>query len=204
MVHGYHVIMGMYGFWLPNDPRGSWSDFVGAWELLRFGKTTRTMERCALITPEEEQQRMEAKRCLKYPPVTLNGRQALAIAQGFGEFFKANRCAVWACSVLLEHVHLVIPRHRYAVEQTANLLKGAATRRLRTEGLDPMAGHGSRRGPWARGQWSVFLDSDVAIENAIRYVEANPNREGKPSQRWSFVTPFCGLSKGGVLLYPWP
>ena len=35
MIIAYHVIFGMYGFWLPNDPRGSWSDFVAAWELFR-------------------------------------------------------------------------------------------------------------------------------------------------------------------------
>ena len=34
MVRWYHLIISAYGFWLPNDPRGSWSDFVGAWELL--------------------------------------------------------------------------------------------------------------------------------------------------------------------------
>src|SRR4051812_39201122 len=32
MIVGYHVIFSAYGFWLPNDPRGSWSDFVGSWE----------------------------------------------------------------------------------------------------------------------------------------------------------------------------
>ena len=42
MVSGYHVILSAYGFWLPNDPRGSWSDFVGAWELFRFGPATKT------------------------------------------------------------------------------------------------------------------------------------------------------------------
>jgi hypothetical protein len=30
MVIGYHIILGAYGFWLPNDPRGSWSNEV--WE----------------------------------------------------------------------------------------------------------------------------------------------------------------------------
>lgn len=44
MVHAYHVILPMYGFWLPNDPRGSWSDFVASWELARFGETTRHLE----------------------------------------------------------------------------------------------------------------------------------------------------------------
>ena len=37
MILGSHVIFSAYGFWLPNDPRGSWSDFVGSWELFRFG-----------------------------------------------------------------------------------------------------------------------------------------------------------------------
>jgi hypothetical protein len=33
-----HIIFTAYGFWLPNDPRGSWSEWVAAWELFRFGK----------------------------------------------------------------------------------------------------------------------------------------------------------------------
>ena len=41
MVLGYHCVFTAYGFWLPNDPRGSWSDFVRKWELVRFGKTTK-------------------------------------------------------------------------------------------------------------------------------------------------------------------
>jgi hypothetical protein len=45
MIHGYQVIWGTYGFWLPNDPRDSWSDFVGSWELVRFGKATKSLER---------------------------------------------------------------------------------------------------------------------------------------------------------------
>src|SRR5436305_1488927 len=45
MIVGYHVIFGAYGFWLPNDPRGSWSTFVGAWDLFRYGPATATDER---------------------------------------------------------------------------------------------------------------------------------------------------------------
>jgi len=48
-VLAYHLIMTAYGFWLPNDPRGSWSDFVRAWELFLFGgPATRTTERRSL------------------------------------------------------------------------------------------------------------------------------------------------------------
>ena len=45
MVLAYHVIFSIYGFWLPNDPRGSWSEFVGAWELVRYGTSTKTNTR---------------------------------------------------------------------------------------------------------------------------------------------------------------
>ena len=41
MVLASHLIISAYGFWLPNDPRGSWSDFVGSWELLKFGPATK-------------------------------------------------------------------------------------------------------------------------------------------------------------------
>jgi hypothetical protein len=39
----------------------------------------------------------------------------------------------------------------------------------------------------------VFLDSDEDIRRAIRYVEENPVKEGKPRQLWSFVTAYPGL-----------
>ncbi len=206
MVHGYHVVMGLYGFWLPNDPRGSWSDFVGAWELLRFGTATRRHDRTANITAEERQLREAAKAELKYPPVQLTGQQAIAVGRGFASFCEKQRLAIWACSILPEHVHLVIARFRYDVEKVANLLKGAATRQLREAGLDPMrhcrARHDVQRSPWARGQWSVFLEGEDAIYNAIDYVEQNPIKEGKPAQRWPFVVPFLGLETGGAISYP--
>ena len=55
MIRGYHVILPMYGFWLPNDPRGSWSEFVFRWELSCFGRATRSDTRRSLeeLTPDE-------------------------------------------------------------------------------------------------------------------------------------------------------
>jgi hypothetical protein len=48
MVRAPHVIFGVYGFWLPNDLRGSWSDLAGAWELFRFGPATKVESRGSL------------------------------------------------------------------------------------------------------------------------------------------------------------
>ena len=85
MIHGYHVILPMYGFWLPNDPRGSWSDFVRRWEIARFGRPLKMLERKELneLTDEEVRDRAAAKAALSYPAVSVTGEQALTIAQGF-------------------------------------------------------------------------------------------------------------------------
>jgi REP element-mobilizing transposase RayT len=204
MVHGYHVILPAYGFWLPNDPRGSWSDFVGKWELVRFGQTTKHWPRRSLqeLSSAELAQREAARASLDFPPVRFTGIQARAIALGFSRAVQRNCYTIWACAIMPEHTHLVIARHTYKVEQIVNLLKGAATRQLIRDGLHPMAKYaaGNERPPgmWAVKQWKTYLDDDVAIDDAIRYVEENPEREGKARQNWSFVRPFAGLDQGWV------
>lgn len=202
MIHGYHTIFGTYGFWLPNDPRGSWSEFVGAWELLRFGRATKSHERRQL-NDELKTKRQRAKQALKFPAVQLTGLQARAVGRGFANAVdKSNGLEIWACSILPEHIHVVVGRHNYPVEQIGNLLKGAATKQLTNEDLHPLAQHtrndGRTPSPWAVGKWKVYLDSEESIEAAIRYVEENPVKEGKPRQTWSVVRRFSGLDPGWV------
>jgi hypothetical protein len=72
MIHGDHVIWGTYGFWLPNDPRGSWTDFVCSWELARFGLAKKSIDRVEFEPERYAVWRLSAK----YPPVTLTGQQA--------------------------------------------------------------------------------------------------------------------------------
>jgi len=192
MILGSHVIFSAYGFWLPNDPRGSWSDFVGSWELFRFGRATKIdTRRSVAASPHDRAARMTAKSALRYPPVRFTGVQARAVGRGFAEFVARTDLTVWACSILSDHVHMVVGRHRYPVEQAVTLLKGAATRRLSAEGLHPFRSEVPIRGrlprPWARGEWKVFLNDADEIARAIRYVERNPIKEGKPPQKWSFV-----------------
>jgi len=96
-----------------------------------------------------------------------------------------------------DHVHLVVKRHRYHVEQVVKLLKGDATRELVHEGLHPFAAYADRTGKvptaFVRGEWKVFLNSAHEIRRAITYVERNPTKEDLPPQRWVCVTPFVGV-----------
>ena len=207
MVHGYHVIFAAYGYWLPNDPRGAWSDFVRAWELRRFGPPSKTLERVALedLSPTQIERLQEAKKSLKHSAVRFTGVQARAVGHGFWHAVQRSGFVIWACSILPEHIHLVIGRHRYRVERIAGQLKGEATKALVREGIHPLAKHlnsvGELPSPWNSKAWKVFLDTEESIEDAIAYVERNPIKEGKPAQSWSFVTPFRGLDAGWVGLH---
>ncbi len=195
-VLAYHVIFGAYGFWLPNDPRGSWSEFVGAWELfLAGGKATKTTETRSLARdPHDRRKRLVVKRELSRPAVKFTGIQARAVGHGFRDYITRSGLPVWACSILPEHVHLVVGRGRLSIEQVVNHLKGAATIALIAEKLHPFAelAQLGTRPPkcWARGEWSVFLDSPEDIQRCIHYVENNPVKDGKAPQTWPFVTPY--------------
>jgi REP element-mobilizing transposase RayT len=193
MVLASHVIFGAYGFWLPNDPRGSWSEFVGAWELHRYGGRALKVDtrRSVAAADHDSALRTETKERLKYPSVTFNDFQINAVGRGFGRFAEKSGLRILACAILPEHVHLVVARHRYKVEQAVILLKGEASRVLAEEGVHSMAKFPRRKGRlatcWARGEWKVFLNNAHDVARAVAYVEDNPLKEGRPEQCWEFV-----------------
>lgn len=193
MIVGYHVIFSAYGFWLPNDPRGSWSDWVGSWELFRYGPATKTTERRSLAYKKHDHsQRLAAKQALKRPAVQFTGIQARAVGQGFAAYVARSGLSIWACAILPDHVHLVVGPPGMKVEQLVIQLKGVATQSLKKQGIHPFGTMQDEQGRtpkcFARGEWKVYLDPPD-VPRAIRYVERNPEKEGKPAQTWSFVTP---------------
>lgn len=192
MVRAYHLILSAYGFWLPNDPRGSWSDFVGAWELWQYGKATTVTVRQSLAAEFHNQKlRLQAKKALRYPAVHWSGLQARSIGNGFASFVSRAELDILACAVMPDHIHLVTARHDQTIQVVANHLKGAATRRITADGLHPLATQPTSSGRmpkmFARGQWSVYLNRESDVQRAVRYVNENPTRAGLRPQRWTFV-----------------
>lgn len=195
---GYHVNFGAYGHWLPNDPRGSLSDFVGSRELFGFGPATKTTEtRSVARRPHDRALRLAAKTALKYPPVKLSGIQARAVGRGFARYVERSGLVVWACAILPDHVHLVLGRHRLPVEQIVIRLKGDATCSLIEEGTHPFGHIKKKNGRppkcFAEGGWKVYLNMPEDVVRSIRYVENNPVKEGKPLQAWGFVSHYQGI-----------
>ncbi len=192
MILAYHIIFGTYGFWLPNDPRGSWSTFVASWDLFQYGTATKVANRRSHAhDPHDRRFRMAAKSALLHEPVKLSGAQALSVGNGFARAVRASEYSILACSILPEHVHLVVARHRYDVEQVVRRLKQFAGKQLAEDGLHPFENELARRGAlpavFARGCWKCFIDNEKYVDSAIGYVQANPLKEGKKRQAWKFV-----------------
>jgi len=195
MILGFHVIMTAYGFWLPNDPRGSWSTWIRQWELLRFGEATKIFTRQSVAhRPHDHALRLAAKKALMYEPVSFTGVQAVEIASGFKRACEEGAYRIWAASILPEHIHLVVARHQRSISQIAAHLKGKASEHLALKEMHPFQNSrtpaGDRVSAWTRRFWKVFLYSDHDIRNAIGYVRRNPAKEGKRLQHWSFVTAY--------------
>lgn len=183
MILGFHCIMGMYGFWLPNEPRGSWSTFVRSWELYRFGDATTvdpTTRRSVAHRPYDHSLKKEMQQQLKHAAVTLTGEQARLIVQGFHQ----SPYVFYALAVMPTHLHMVIkydPRH---VRRVVGHLKSLATRSLRN------AGHYLNQPIWADHGWNVYLNSQDHVLRSMEYVEKNPLKEGLPRQKWIIVKPY--------------
>ncbi len=192
----FHGIITAYGFWLPNDPRGSWSGFVAAWKLYRAGgKATKVSTRQSVAhATHDRRQRQAVKELLSRQPVCFTGIQAREVAHGFARAIQKSNHVLWACAVLPEHVHVVVAASRLNPNKILGHLKREAALALKVAGLHPFQKEFESTGKlptcWAEGGWKVFLDTSEHVQRAIEYVENNPLKEGKRVQRWSFVTPF--------------
>jgi REP element-mobilizing transposase RayT len=195
MIIGYHFIFSAYGFWLPKDPRGSWSEVVREFELRKFGPATKVRtSRSVADRPHDYQLRMAAKQALRYPPVKFSGKQAVLIAKGFGDAIVEHGYLVNALAILPDHVHLVMRCHIRSVDKIAAHLKAKATARLSAAEMHPLGSYVSPTGrtpsPWARNYWCPFIYDEEHYRRAIAYVEQNPVKAGLRPQLWSIVSPY--------------
>lgn len=193
MVIAYHAIITVYGFWLPNDPRGSWSDVVRKWELLSCGgpATKVTTRRSLARVRYDAAEHNLLKYRLKYPTFEFSGVQARAVARGFARACADAQYCVLACAIMPDHAHIVFACHKHKAESIVAHFKRAASQSLREEGVHPfqsfVSDGVSPPSPWARGRWIVYINSDRNLERAIEYVNDNPVRAGLRRQNWKFV-----------------
>jgi len=193
---GMHLIISTYGFWPPNDPRGSWSTTVRAQHLYEVGgPATKVATRQSVAHRRHDRKlRQQLKENLKYPPVLLTGLQARAAVIGVANVCPKIDLEVYAFAIMPDHFHLVVRDHPFTPDELIACLQRAATKELNRGGLHPLQDFphpsGKLPSPWAAGGWRVFLDKPKDMHRAIAYVEQNPMKAGLRQQHWLFVVPY--------------
>lgn len=188
MVIAYHLIWMGYGWWLPNDPRGSMSSVIRRDILTELGELHFGRKRVQPCSREIREFYARAKELLMHPLLNFGRREFDVIGRAFGEVMVRCGYTCYACAVMPDHVHLLMRKHRdCAEEMIANLQEHSAVV-VRAMG----GAWGAEHPVWGGPGWKVFLDSRGDIERTIRYVEDNPIPYRLPRQRWEFVTPYDG------------
>ena len=178
-VIGFHVIGCTYGFWLPNEERGSCSDFVRSDALAKYGPANPVDHSRSVARKKYDYEvRQMALRELTFPPVVLTNAQIDACCRGVAnEIETFDAAPMYEFVQLRNHFHYVCGPCRYDIRRFAGRIKGAATKELLTEGIHPMQKFAEARGtvpsPWSVKPWVVYLFNDEDVFRSIRYARDN-------------------------------
>ncbi|MDD4891068.1 MAG: transposase [Phycisphaerae bacterium] len=187
MVFGYHLVWTAYGWWLPNDPRGSMShqiasDVIAELGQLHYGR--KQVQPAGWVIRKFYE---HAAPVLKFDLREFSRSQIARIAESFAGTVRRQNYTCYACAIMPDHVHLLIRKHRDpAPEMIARLQADSRTWLLHQGGSDPM------HPVWGGPGWVVFLDHPDDFRRTVGYIEGNPTKARIPRQTWEFVIPYDG------------
>src|SRR5437773_9775861 len=90
MIVGYHLIWTAYGWWLPNDPRGSTSHEIRVERIAELGELP--YGRKAVQPPSAELRHFyaDARLALRHPLLTFNEDDLAVLARSFEEVIREH------------------------------------------------------------------------------------------------------------------
>lgn len=187
MVIAHHLIWTAYGWWLPNDPRGSTSRAVASARIAPLGELhhgQRPVQPPSRVIREFYHRAAEA---LKHPLLRFSPDDFPAVAEALAEALERFQYTCYACAIMPDHVHLLIRKHRDRAETMIDNIQQTSRERLIADGL---------RGPahpvWTTGGWKGFRNHPDAVRSTIGYIAHNPPEIGLPVQQWPFVVEYGG------------
>lgn len=191
MIAGFHLMWTAYGWWLPNDPRGSSSHEIRIERIAELGERH---EGRKPIQPSSQAIRAfyeQAQQVLKHPLLLFNEEDRNLVADCFARLCAAERYTCYAGALMPDHVHVLIRKHKHRAEtMIANLQhasKAALVAANRRDADHPV---------WGGSGWKVFLFTQEDMWRTVRYIEDNPRKGGLPDQHWVFVVPYDGWMPG--------
>jgi REP element-mobilizing transposase RayT len=192
MIVGHHLLWTAYGWWLPNDPRGSSSQEIRVEPIAELGE--HHYGRKAVQPPSSEIREFydSARPVLAHALLRFSDEDVAILAMSFAQTIRRCRYTCYACAIMPDHIHMLIRKHRDQAEQMLA--------ELQNDSRDALIAAERRRGNhpvWGGPGWKVFLNTREDVERTVRYIENNPIKAGLPPQHWDFVQPYDGWFPGG-------
>ncbi len=186
IVIAHHLIWTAYGWWLPNDPRGSTSRGVSSASIASLGAHHFGRKK---VQPTSKELRLfyaKAQDVLKHPLLKICGEAAEIVADAFANVIAKEEYTAYACAIMPDHIHLLIRKHKYQAEEMIEHFKYESRTQLIDAGIRPI-----NHPVWSGGGgWMVFLTHPDDVERTIVYINNNPAGVNLPEQRLPFVTPY--------------
>src|SRR5688572_20382073 len=187
VVVGYHLIWTAYGWWLPNDPRGSSSHEIRVEPVAALGELHHGRKAVQPPTRHLREFYAQARDVLKHPLLTFTDDDIALLGESFGRVIRERGYTCYACAIMPDHVHALIRRHRDWAETMIEALQDGSRQELIAAG---------RRAPthpvWGGPGWKVFLNTRDDMVRIERYIRENPLKAGRTAQHWPFVVPYDG------------
>lgn len=191
MVAGHHLVYMAYGWWLPNEPRGSWSSDIRVEKIEALGESHYGRTGNQPLPAELRRFYEQATDLLKHPLLTFDDDDIHIIGGAFDELIAERGYTCYQCAILPDHVHVLIRRHRDKAEDIIKVLQEksraaliAARKRSATHPV------------WGRLGWKGFLNTRQDFFRVDDYIRKNPEKVGLPEQHWPFVKEYDGWMPG--------
>ncbi len=191
MVIAHHLIWTAYGWWLPNDPRGSSSHEIRCAEISGLGELHQGRRKVQPAAGDVRRFYEAAQKVLKHELLKFSDDEIETLGEVFADVIRRRAYTCYACAIMPDHVHMLIRKHRDKAEQMIEHLQDASRTALISLGRRK-AGHPVWGGPG----WKVYLETRDDIERVIRYINDNPIKARRARQNWKFVTPYDGWLPG--------
>jgi REP element-mobilizing transposase RayT len=202
LVIAYHLIWTAYGWWLPNDLRGSTSKTVRREVLKELGELHFGRKKIQPASWKVRDFYDNAASTLLNPLATFTSAEISAIGEAFAAVVGEFKYTCYACAIMPDHIHILIRKHKHLAEDMIFNFQRASHARL----LELKYRQENQR-TWASGcGWKVYLDHPEDVRRTIKYVDDNPAKIGLPRQEYEFVTkPYDGwpLHPGHNPNSPW-
>src|SRR5690348_1197813 len=111
MIAGHHLVGAAYGWWLPNDPRGSWSEEIRVERIEDLGELHHGRKRVQPPGWVLREFYSQARDRLRHELLTFTPADTLIIAEAFRRVLEERQYTCYACAIMPDHLHCLIRRH---------------------------------------------------------------------------------------------